>query len=139
MQNNISPRAQSQSSQKSKYVFTTSQSQNNYDYSMSQTPNNKKNFTFFYQITTCKDLQTNTYQMRKFVLDSDNNFSKITKYNLTPKQYKKFFTLYKPHEYKMYSVIDLNLIKYPSFFDINTANSAILTKNYDYSGNYAPF
>ena len=109
-----------------------------------QETNTKKqpsNFIFFYQIGGCKNLKTKSYPMRKFVIDvNDNNrIVDIRCHNLNSKQNSNFYILYKPHQYKVYSVSSLEDIKPPTYFDINTANSNILTNSYNYTGNYAPF
>jgi hypothetical protein len=100
----------------------------------------EKIYTFFYQIGSCKDPETQTYPMRKFIIDPESNeFKDVRTHNLTSRQNKKFYSLYKPHEYRRYSVNNLNSIDYPSFHDINTVRSSILNNNSSYTGAYAPF
>ena len=92
----------------------------------------------FYQVCTFRNPHTEKYHMRKFITGEKNQFLSVTDYKLTSKQYKKFFRIKKPFEYRCYDVYDLKNINYPTLSDINTSKSDILTNSYNYTG-YAPF
>ncbi len=96
------------------------------------------NINFYYQICTFPGPQTNKFHMRKFVINSKNEFIAINDYHLNKKQCKKFFAIKKPHEYKCYSVYSLDEVNYPNLSEVLTSKSDILSNSYDYTG-FAPF
>lgn len=103
--------------------------------------NKPTKFISLYQVATFPhDKITNTekYHIRKFVINEDNEFVNIKNYYLSKKEYNKFLKIKKPNEYKLFSVLDLSMINYPSLSDILLLKSNILTVDHNYSG-YAPF
>lgn len=97
------------------------------------------NLFFFYQICTFPNYK-NRFQMRKFIINDNNEFVSVKTFNLTKKQCKKFYAEKKTHQYKNYSTYSLDEINTPSLGDILTAKSQILSSNNseDYSS-FAPF
>lgn len=104
----------------------------------SDSSNSIDNISFFYQICIFPDPSTNKFHMRKFIVNGDNNFLQVKNFRLSKKQYKKFFSLNKPHEYKCFSVFSLDHVNFPSLSDILLSKSNILSTDYNYSG-FAPF
>jgi len=96
------------------------------------------NIYVFYQMCTFLNPKTKTYNVRRFIINSKNEFVNMKEYNITKKQYKKFIMTTKKHKYKCYSTYSLKYIDYPNMGDILTAKSNILSKNYDYTG-FSPF
>lgn len=98
--------------------------------------------TFFYQLTMFNDSK-GKFHMRKFVVDSNDNFIKIDNYLLNKKQYKNFFKEYanKRHKYKLYNTRTLDEINPPTLNDINTTRSSNLVYNNENNLNamYEPF
>lgn len=93
---------------------------------------------FYYYICTFKNPDDGKYHMRKFVINGKNEFMSINDYKLSKSQCKKFFSIYKSHEYKCFSKFTLDDVNHPTLADIMTSKSDILANNYDYTG-YAPF
>lgn len=118
-----------------RYRFVT---KNSYDPDENAQSEDLNSFSFFYQICAFPHPKTDKYHMRKFVINSKNEFLHTREYFLTKSQCKKFFKIKKQHEYKCYPVYTLNNINYPSLGEILDSRSSILNNNYDYSG-YAPF
>lgn len=98
----------------------------------------KKPIIFFYQICTFKNPDNGMYHLRRFTINSKNEFMDIKNYILTKKQRKKFLRETKCHKYKCYDTYTLENINYPSLADIMTSQSDILSMRYNYSG-FAPF
>jgi hypothetical protein len=93
---------------------------------------------FYYQICTFPNRQTQKYHMRKFVINSKNEFVAVNDYYLSTEQCRKFFSMKKPQEYKCYSVYSLDDIAYPNLAELLVSKSDILTNDYNYTG-FAPF
>lgn len=117
-----------------KYQFVTRDTENNQNKQSSQ----NDDLIFYYQICTFQEPKNNKYQMRKFVINSRNEFLAINDFYLTKKQCKKFYKYKKQHEYKCFPMYNLNGVDYPTLADIITAKSDILSTDYNYSG-FAPF
>lgn len=94
--------------------------------------------TNYYQICTYKEPRTDKYCLRKFIINSKNEFIEMSEYLLTKKQIKKFYANKKPHEFKCYPSYNFDNIGYPNLGEVNLANSRILSNNHEYSG-FAPF
>lgn len=95
-------------------------------------------FSSFYQMASFIDPKTNKYHLRKYTLNDKNEFVNIKEYQLTKKQYNRFFDKKKPNEYKLFAVYNLNMINYRTLAEILVAKSDILSCNYNYYG-FAPF
>lgn len=93
---------------------------------------------YFYQICIFPNPKTNKFEMRKYILNGKNDVLDVKKYLLNKDQCKKFFEVKNSNEYKSYPQYYIDEVDGPTMADIFTARSAILTKNYDYTG-YAPF
>lgn len=103
--------------------------------------NNKRepeSIHFFYQICTFGNPQTGKYEMRKYAINEKDEFVDIKEYNLTKKQYKKFISTRKQHEYKAYPAYSLIHVNHASMGDVLMAKSDILATSFDYYG-FAPF
>lgn len=127
MNNNFIPTKK----KKARYHFVTRKEPDHYE-------NDADDYTFYYQICTFPNPRTNRFDMRKFIINKNNEFVAVKEFNLTKKQCKKFYNYKKTHQFRNYPVYTLNDIDYPSISDILTAKSDILRNNYDYTG-YAPF
>ena len=114
-----------------KYKFVTPNTSNKEEAEPEQ-------FTFFYQICTFPNPNNQKFHMKKFVINSKNEFINVSEYYLTNNQCKKFFNIKKKHEYKCYPVYSLNDVNTPSLGEILGSKSDILNNTYDYTG-YAPF
>jgi len=120
-----------------KYQFVTNETEEIRQRHEKQKEYNNQ-MSYFYQITTFPDPQSNKFHMRKFTINGNNEFLDIRDFNLTKKQCKSFYVTKKPQEYKRYDLYNLNSIKYPTLAEIYTSKSNILQTNSDYTG-YAPF
>lgn len=87
----------------------------------------------FYQIAIFPDMQTKKYHIRKFVIDSNNEFIDIKNYKVTKDELNLFLSKKKICSYKKYSTPDLNNVSYPTTADISLARSPILD-DVNYSG-----
>jgi len=114
-----------------KYIFDT----NKTNTTVHQKP---QKYTFFYQICTFPDMNTNKYHLRKFIINDDDKFTSIKNYRLSKLQHDKFFKTKKKHEYKIYHTYDLEDVNYPTLADISMSRSNILNNQHGYSG-FAPF
>ena len=101
-----------------------------------QKKNNK--ITYYYQLASFLNPKTNLYELRRFTINSKNEFLEIKNYLLNKKQFDDFLINKKQNEYKIFSVYDLSIIDYPILSDILISKSDILNTSYNYSG-YAPF
>ena len=106
--------------------------------SSSDIPNNNNNTYNFYQISVFPNPRTNKFHIRKFIINSNDEFLDIIDYHLTKHKYHKFLKFKKIHEYKLFSTFSLDNISYPSMADISLLKSDNLSNNYNYSG-FAPF
>lgn len=95
-------------------------------------------FTSFYQIASFVNPKTNKYHVRKFVINNKNEFVNVKEYNLSNKQYVRFFNKKKPNEYKLFAVYNLSMVNPPSMAEILISKSDILAVNSQYYG-FAPF
>ena len=95
-------------------------------------------YSFFYQICAFPDPYSKKYELRKFVINKNNEFLQIKKYILNKKQCKKFYKTKKKGEYLAYPVYNLDEIEYPKLGEILTCKSQNIMDSYDYSG-FAPF
>lgn len=94
----------------------------------------------YYQICTFPHPKTNKYNIRRFIVNENNEFTDIQNMQLTEKQYKRVYEKILPNQYKSYATYSLDNIDYPCFADIVAAQSDILCNNYDMVlGNNAPF
>lgn len=103
-----------------------------------QTKQNITHTKSFLQIANFPNQKTNLYHVRKFVINTDNEFVNIKEYFLNKHTYDKLLNIKKKHEYKLYAVYDLNTVEYPTMADILILKSDILGANYNYYG-FSPF
>ncbi len=87
----------------------------------------RKTIDFFYQIAVFKN-DNDKYHMRKFIIDSNNNF-KNEDYFLNHAQFKRFFKIKKPNQYRMFNTKTLDGVERPSLNDIYTLKSENLSGN----------
>lgn len=116
-----------------------------YTFVQPQDPNDLTGFReedtihFFYQLATYPNpKRSKKFHMRKFIINGKNEFQDVQEYYLTRNQYDRFIKSKKCHEFKAYSVYDLENVSYPTMADIQTAKSDIICNEYDYTG-FAPF
>lgn len=93
---------------------------------------------YFYQICIFPNPETKKFELRKYVINGKNEVLDVKKYLLTNQQCRKFFNEKKSNEYRSYPNYYIDQVPQPSFGDINTARSNILSEDHDYTG-FAPF
>ena len=92
----------------------------------------------FYQLAAFADPKNKLYHVRRFTINSTNEFVGISDHYVNKRTFEKIIKKKKNNEYKVFSVYDLNSsVEYPSLSDILLLKSDILSTNYDYYG-YAP-
>lgn len=91
----------------------------------------------FYQLAAFADLKTKLYHVRRFTINSTNEFVGVSDHYVNKRTFDKILKRKKNNEYKVFSVYNLNSVEYPSLSDILLLKSDILSTNYDYYG-YAP-
>ncbi len=91
-----------------------------------------------YQICIHKNPQTKKFQVRRFNVSANNEFTSVKTYSLTEDQIKKLQKGLKDNQYKCYSVYDFHSISYPTMNDILLAQSQMISKDSEYTG-YATF
>lgn len=80
----------------------------------------------------------NKYQVRRFVVNQNNEYDSIKDYYLNKKEYRRLLKKQQPHTYRRFNLNTLEYCDPPSFHDINTAKSEILHTDSGFTG-YAPF
>lgn len=105
------------------------------DFNLTPKPNN---LTTFYQLSSFPNPKHGKYELRRFLVNDENEFVEIKNYLIDKKQYNKFIKYRKRQTYKIYSVYDLTLVSYPTLSDILQSRSDMLSSDYDYYG-CAPF
>ena len=93
----------------------------------------KRDFKY-YQLCSFKNPWTQKYHIRRFIMNSKNEFTNIQELYINSKQYQRFVKTHKPNEYKMFGVYDLNQVAYPSLGDIAIIQSPILENDNGYGG-----
>ena len=83
----------------------------------------------YYQLCSFMNPTTKKYHIRRFIMNSKNEFLNIQELHIDTKKYKKFIKTHKPNEYKLFGTYDLNQIAYPSLGDITIIQSPILDNN----------
>lgn len=118
----------------SKYTFVTKSTQ------LNPTPFSKPipSSTSYYQISLHPNPKTKLYHIRKFKIDENDNITKMKEYNVPKSQYEQLIKSKKPHQYKLFSVLNLNNTNYPQKGDILLLKSNILSNPTSYTG-YASF
>lgn len=118
----------------SKYTFVTKSTQ------LNQTPflRPSPSITSYYQIALHPNPKTKLYHIRKFKIDENDNITKMSEYNVQKSQYEQLIKSKKPHQYKLFSVLDLKNTNYPQKGDILMLKSNILASSTSYTG-YASF
>lgn len=101
-------------------------------------PDPNDTITLFFQIATFPNPENKTYHVRRFMINAKDEFKSVKDYFLTQKQYQKFVQKRKPNEYKLYSVYNLKMVKYPTLADVLGVKSSMLASNVNYYGE-APF
>jgi len=92
----------------------------------------------FYQLGSFQHPINKMYHLRRYIINGKNEFINIKDYQLDKRQFKKFTTIRKNNEYKLYPVYDLDMAGVPTYGDILLAKSKILSNDSNYSG-FAPF
>ena len=91
----------------------------------------------FYQLAIFADLNTKLYHIRRFTINQNNEFVAVRNHYINKRTFDKFLKKKKNHEYKMFSVYELDNVNYPTVSDILLLKSDILSTNY-YHYDYAP-
>jgi len=94
--------------------------------------------TRYLQIASFPNPKTNLYQIRRFHINQNNEFVNVKDYFISKSKYNKLLQKRKSNEYKLYSVYNLNEVKYPCISDLLLLKSDILGTDYNYYGS-APF
>jgi hypothetical protein len=95
--------------------------------------------SYFYQICIYANPNTNTFHMRKFAINSKNEFINIKSFYLRKSEHKKFFKKKKDFQFRSYPAYSLDEIDVPSLSDILMAKSSMVNDdNLTYDG-YAQF
>jgi len=97
-----------------------------------------KTVSYYYQICTFVNPKHGKYEVKKFIINSKNEFNDIKKYLLNEQQLNNLINNTKKHKYKLFSVYNVDNINHPTLADILQSNSNILSTSYNYSG-FAPF
>lgn len=113
------------------YNFVPKKSTNIYNYQ-------ELDDVLFYQVAYFLNPKTKKYNVRKFTINSMNEFADIKDYYLDKERYEIFMKLKKPNEYRMFEVYDFKNIDPPSLSDILILRSQILSNNDEFDG-YATF
>lgn len=92
----------------------------------------------YYQICVYRNTFTNKFNVRKYVIKSNNDIAKIKYMSLMSEQLDKLIQTLKPHEYKKFPNVDFSNIQHVKISDILSLNSNMLNKDHTYSG-FAPF
>ena len=93
---------------------------------------------YYYQVATFAEPRSKRHNMRRYAVNSNNEFVNASEYWLTEEQYQRFIASKKSYEYRGYPVYSLREISQPYLTDIMTMKSSILRNDYDYTG-FAPF
>jgi hypothetical protein len=110
------------------YKFVSPNSQSEYTY------NPQSNVFKYYQLCSFKNPYNNKYHIRRFVMNSKNEFVSVNEKYIDAKEYKRFVQSHRLNEYKLHNAYDLNYIAYPSLGEITIIQSPILQTDSDYSG-----
>jgi hypothetical protein len=114
----------------SKYKFVTN---------LNEDPHPKNSdIISFYQICTFPHPKNKMYNVRRFSINSNNEFAAIKNSFLSKSRLERFLKSKKNNQYAMYSTYDLNYVKYPTLSDILLLKSDILSNQYKHYG-AAPF
>ncbi len=92
----------------------------------------------YYQLCSFRNPWNNKHHIRRFVMNSKNEFISIDENYIESRQFKRFVKSHKLNEYKLFNTYDLNHVSYPSMGEITIIQSPILEVNSDYTG-YAKF
>jgi len=101
-------------------------------------PDPNDTITLFFQIATFPRPEDKKFHVRRFMVNSKDEFNSVKDYFLTNKQYQKFMQKRKPNEYKTFAVYNLKMVKYPTLGDILAAKSNMISIDPGYYGS-APF
>jgi len=88
----------------------------------------------YYQLCSFKNPYNGKFHIRRFVVNSKNEFISIEEKYIDSKKYKRFIQSHRLNEYKLHNVYDLNQIAYPSLGEITIIQSPILENNGDFGG-----
>jgi hypothetical protein len=113
------------------FRFTSASNQDEYIYN----PPDRK--FKYYQLCSFKNPYNSKYHIRRFIVNSRNEFVNIQEGYITSKEYNRFIQSHKLNEYKQYNTYDLNQVNYPNMGEISIVQSPIL--DCDAIGNFAKF
>lgn len=99
---------------------------------------NQPRYSFYYQVCYYINPESNLHDVKKYVINEDNDIISVSNFGLTKKQYKKFKMGMPLNKYKLYPTFDLNTTPKPSKSEFVMSKSSMINNNYDYSG-FAPF
>jgi hypothetical protein len=104
---------------RTKYHFITRREPSN------EQLNDIDQFTFFYQICTFPNPNTNKFHLRKFVINNRNEFVNTQEFYLSKRQCKRFYEMKNSHEYRNYPMYSLDDVPYPKASDITLSKSSL--------------
>ena len=110
------------------FKFTSYNSQDEYLY------NPPSRIFKYYQLCSFKNPNNGKYHIRRFVVNSNNEFISIDDKYIDSKGYKRFVQSHRLNEYKLHNTYDLNHIAYPCLGEITIIQSPILENNGDIGG-----
>jgi hypothetical protein len=101
--------------------------------------NPSRQYYKYYQLCSFKNPKINKYHIRRFIMNSMQEFTDIKELYINDKQFNKFKDSHKLNEYKMYNAYNLSNIPYPSLGEISIIMSPMFeNNNLDY-GNFSKF
>ena len=87
-----------------------------------------RNFKY-YQLCSFKIPTTKKYHIRRFIMNSKNEFTNIQESYIDSNKYQQFIRSHPPSDYKLFGTYDLKQIPYPSLGDITIIQSPMLDTN----------
>jgi hypothetical protein len=83
----------------------------------------------YYQLCLFRNPDTKRYHCKKYIVNQDLEFKKITNHKLSEEQFKKFLKTKNPNQYKLYSTYDDKLFNTPHVSEICQAQSLLINAN----------
>lgn len=88
-----------------------------------------------YQICIYPHPKTKQYSVRRFIITANNEISAVKMYRLTEEQVKKLKAKLQQNQVKCFSCYDFDGISEPDIRDILLAQSQLLDRSQNYTGN----
>lgn len=83
---------------------------------------------YFYQVCRFKNKLYNKFLVRKFIINSNLDFTKTEILKLNTKEIKTLLASLNNYQYRLYETNDLNIVNYPNYNDIYMLQSDLLCK-----------